>query len=168
MFFQNMDNLHDVPNQLIQSIKGRRKDKRNRPLKRFENVIDKQSSDFDPRFIVSTAVDPYTSFALSESADELFPFIKLLVKFILQSLINCFKFQAKTVSAQVEDPVPSPAKRQRSLFAFGRTNDEQALPPVVQRDTLFGEFKRFLDTCRSDDYLKTAEFWSAHKNVRVM
>lgn len=74
-----MGDLYGVPSQLVKSIKGQLKDKKNQQLKRFEHVIDFDSDHFDPRFIMSTAVDPYTSFILSESADQLFPFIRSLV-----------------------------------------------------------------------------------------
>jgi len=87
-----MDNFYDVPAQLIKSIKGQLKDKRGNLLKRFEYVIDSKVSNFDPRFIVSTAVDPYTSFELSQSAEELFPFIKSLVSSIFNNY-NYFNFR---------------------------------------------------------------------------
>jgi len=86
-----MDDFCEVPSQLVKSIKGQLKDKRGNRLKRFEHVIDKEASNFDPRFIVSTAVDPYTSFALSETAEEIFPFIKSLVISILK-LFNYSQF----------------------------------------------------------------------------
>ena len=68
------------------------KDKKGKPLKRFEYVIDANCSYFDPQFIASTAVDPYTSFALTESAEQLFPSIKSLVRYFLETLNNYLQF----------------------------------------------------------------------------
>jgi hypothetical protein len=75
--------LRSVTKALLKSIKLR-----------FAHIINIDSPHFDARFIVAAAVDPFTTFALSEPFDRVFPLVQLLVS---RDVLNISLFNFRSI-----------------------------------------------------------------------